>query len=44
MAKFYDNLKNTGKSVVIIDNELMDANFINDESILNNIVNQIMTF
>lgn len=42
--EFYDNLKNTGKSVVIIDNELMDANFINDESILNNIVGQIMAF
>lgn len=42
--EFYDNLKNTGKSVVIIDNKLMDANFINDESILNNIVGQIMAF
>lgn len=42
--EFYNNLKNTGKSVVIIDNELMDANFINDDSILTNIVSQIMAF
>jgi len=42
--EFYDNLKNTGKSVVIIDNELMDANFITDENILNNIVGQILAF
>jgi deoxyadenosine/deoxycytidine kinase len=42
--EFYNNLKNTGKSVVIINNELMDANFITDENILNNIVGQILAF
>jgi len=42
--EFYDNLKNTGKSVVIINNDLMDANFITDENILNNIVGQILAF
>jgi deoxyadenosine/deoxycytidine kinase len=42
--EFYNNLQKTGKSVVIINNELMDANFINDDSILTNIVSQIMAF
>lgn len=42
--EFYDKLKNAGKSVIVINNNLMDANFINDESVLNNIVSQIMTF
>jgi deoxyadenosine/deoxycytidine kinase len=42
--EFYDKLKNAGKPVVIVNNNLMDANFINDENVLNNIVGQIMTF
>lgn len=42
--EFYNNLKNNGKPVVIINNNLMDANFINDENILINIINQIMAF
>lgn len=42
--EFYDKLKNAGKPVIVINNSLMDANFINDENILNNIVGQIMSF
>jgi deoxyadenosine/deoxycytidine kinase len=42
--EFYDKLKNAGKTVIVINNNLMDANFINDENILNNIVYQIISF
>ena len=42
--EFYNNLQKTNKPVVIINNSLMDANFITDESILDNIIEQIMTF
>lgn len=40
--EFYDKLKNEGKPVVIIDSKLMDSNFINDKSKLDNIINEIL--
>ena len=42
--EFYSKLQEAGKPVIIVSNNLMDANFINDAVILNNIVSQIMSF
>ena len=39
--EFYTKLQNDGKNVIIIDNALMDDNFVNNESIFNKIVMQI---
>jgi deoxyadenosine/deoxycytidine kinase len=39
---FYKKLKNDGKNVVIIDSTLMDVNFIENNDIFMQIVNQIM--
>jgi len=40
--EFYDNLSKTGQPVVIIKNDLINADFINDKTILNNIIKQIL--
>ena len=42
--EFYSKLQEAGKPVIIVSHNLMDANFINDAVILNNIVSQIMSF
>jgi deoxyadenosine/deoxycytidine kinase len=42
--EFYYKLQTEGKPIVVIKNNLMDANFINDEDVLNKIVSQIITF
>ena len=42
--EFYNTLTSTHKDVVIIKNNLMNADFINDETILNSIIKQIITF
>lgn len=39
---FYDKLKADGEHVIIIDSELMDSNFIRDDTVLNNIAGQII--
>jgi deoxyadenosine/deoxycytidine kinase len=42
--EFYYKLQTEGKPIVVIKNNLMDANFINDNEILNKIVSQIISF
>ena len=42
--EFYYKLQTEGKPIVVIKNNLMDANFINDEDVLNKIVSQIIKF
>jgi deoxyadenosine/deoxycytidine kinase len=39
---FYDKLKADGEHVITIDSALMDSNFINDDTVLNNIAGQII--
>ncbi len=39
---FYDKLKADSEHVIIIDAVLMDSNFINDDTVLNNIAGQII--
>lgn len=39
---FYNKLKADGEHVVIIDSALMDSNFINDDTVLNNIAGQVI--
>jgi deoxyadenosine/deoxycytidine kinase len=39
---FYDKLKADGEHVIIINSALMDSNFINDDTVLNNIAGQII--
>jgi len=41
-SNFYNKLKADGENVIIINSELMDANFINDDIVLNNIANKII--
>lgn len=41
--EFYYKLQKEGKSIVVIKNNLMDANFITNKDILKNIINQIIT-
>ena len=40
--EFYKKLKNDGKPVIIIDSTLMDSNFIEDKSHLDNIIKEIL--
>jgi len=40
--EFYEKLKNNGKPVIIIDSTLMDSNFIEDKSTLDNIIKEIL--
>ena len=40
--EFYENLKSDGKPVIIIDSNLMDSNFIEDKSHLDNIIKEIL--
>ena len=40
--EFYEKLKNDGKPVIIIDSTLMDSNFIEDKSHLDNIIKEIL--
>lgn len=40
--EFYNKLKNDGKPVIIIDSKLMDSNFIEDKSHLDNIIKEIL--
>jgi deoxyadenosine/deoxycytidine kinase len=42
--EFYNKLKEEGKNVVIIENQLMDANFITDGCVLANIARKIIEF
>ena len=39
---FYNKLKNDGKTVIIVDSNLMDSNFITDNTIFNKIVDIII--
>ena len=39
---FYNKLKHDGKPVIIIDSNLMDSNFIEDKSHLDNIIKEIL--
>ena len=39
---FYDKLKVDSEHVIIIDSALMDSNFINDDTVLNNIAGQVI--
>jgi deoxyadenosine/deoxycytidine kinase len=41
---FYNKLKADGEHVVIIDSALMDSNFINDNTVLNNIAVQVINY
>ena len=40
--EFYEKLKSDGKPVIIIDSTLMDSNFIEDKSHLDNIIKEIL--
>jgi deoxyadenosine/deoxycytidine kinase len=40
--EFYNKLKSDGKPVIIIDSNLMDSNFIEDKSHLDNIIKEIL--
>jgi len=40
--EFYKKLKNDGKPVIVIDSKLMDSNFIEDNSKLDNIIKEIL--
>ena len=42
--EFYNKLKEEGKNIVIIENNLMDANFITDSCVLENIARKIIAF
>lgn len=41
-TEFYDKLKTDGKPVIIIDSNIMDKDFINDESKIKDIIEQIL--
>jgi len=42
--EFYNKLKDEGKNVLVIENNLMDANFITDGCVLENIARKIVEF
>ena len=42
--EFYNKLKEEGKNVLVIENNLMDANFITDGRVLENIARKIVDF
>lgn len=42
--EFYNKLKEEGKNVLVIENNLMDANFITDGRVLENIAKKIVDF
>jgi len=42
--EFYNKLKEEGKNVLVIENQLMDANFIADRNVLDNIARKIIAF
>jgi deoxyadenosine/deoxycytidine kinase len=42
--EFYNKLKDEGKNVLVIENNLMDSNFITDGSVLDNIARKIIAF